>query len=109
MMDIFLHIARTGGTTLNTTLRWVYCPTVCRRIPSGRPDEAYRWLEEKEEPLRSEFQLPMGHTHTRYLGWLCICSIYQILIPGQGSDCLVGVAVELFFQFGFFQFGERLV
>ncbi len=34
--------------------------------------------------------------YTRYLGWLCICSIDQILIPGQGSDRLVGVASELF-------------
>jgi len=34
--------------------------------------------------------------NTRYLGWLCICSIDQILIPGQGSDRLVGVASELF-------------
>jgi hypothetical protein len=62
VVDIFLHIAKTGGTTLNTTLRWVYGPSVCRRIPAGRPDEAYRWLEEIEEPLGSEFQLLMGHT-----------------------------------------------
>jgi len=60
-MDIFLHIAKTGGTTLNTTLRWVYSPTVCRRIPAGRPDEAYQWLERKEHQPNLDYELLMGH------------------------------------------------
>jgi glucose-1-phosphate thymidylyltransferase len=71
-------------------------------FPARRPEKVDMVeLDETGRPQRFVI-------NTRYLGWLCICSIDQILISGQGSDRLVGVAVELLVD-PFFQFGERLV
>mgnify|MGYP006291256665 CR=1 FL=1 len=113
MMDIFLHIAKTGGTTLNTTLRWVYGPTMCRRIPAGRPDEAYRWLKEKEKPLGSEFQLLMGHTQfgvheyvhepARYFTMLRhpvrrVVSLYYYIKSGWPGSRYASMGLEAFLE-----------
>lgn len=112
-MDIFLHIAKTGGTTLNTTLRWVYGPTVCRRIPTGRPDEVHRWLEEKECRPGSNIDLLMGHAQfgaheyvneeTRYFTMLRhpvrrIVSLYYYIKSGWPDSRYASMGLEAFLE-----------
>lgn len=61
MTDIFIHIRKTGGTTLNTTLRWVYGPSVCYHIPVGRAESPDRWFEEVSSGKLSGYNLITGH------------------------------------------------
>ncbi len=61
MADIFLHIGKTGGTTLSTTLRWVYGASNCYHIPAGRPEQPDRWFEEICDRKLRNVDLVMGH------------------------------------------------
>ena len=62
MPDIFIHIPRTGGTTLTTTLRWVYGPWASYRDNPERPE----YIDEFITKMRKEVSAPRlvaGHVH----------------------------------------------
>jgi hypothetical protein len=61
MTDIFIHIRKTGGTTLNTTLRWVYGPSACYHIPVGRAESPDRWFEDVSSQELTKYRLITGH------------------------------------------------
>ena len=61
MTDVFTHIGKTGGTTLSTTLRWVYGPSSCYQIPAGRPEQPERWFDDVSKKRVDKVRLVMGH------------------------------------------------
>lgn len=61
MVDLFLHIHKTGGTTLNTALKWVYGPSNCYTMSEGRAKKPSRWFEEVSPSDLRSFSLISGH------------------------------------------------
>jgi hypothetical protein len=61
MPDIFVHISKTGGTTLSTTLRWLYGPSACYQIPTGRAERPSQWFDEVSSSKLENVDLVMGH------------------------------------------------
>ena len=60
MPDIFLHVPKTGGTTLATTLRWVYGPRSCHQYTPDRPEDHKAFLASLYHAPH-EPDLLMGH------------------------------------------------
>lgn len=61
MPDLFLHIPKTGGTTFNTALKWVYGPKNCHTIREDRAMNPERWFEATSRAELENFSLVSGH------------------------------------------------
>jgi len=60
MTDIFIHIPKTAGTTLATTLRWVYGPWTCYRHNPERPNRIEEFMTRRQE-VAPNARCVMGH------------------------------------------------
>lgn len=76
MIDVFLHIPKTGGSTLNTTLRWVYGPWACHQNSPQNANPAF-FLQRKK---LKKTKLATGHVRYGFHQYIdCSCRYFTIL------------------------------
>lgn len=113
MPDVFVHIGKSGGTTLSTTLRWVYGPGACYQIPAGRPERPDRWFEEVSSQELKRIDLVMGHAiygvheqlpgSCRYFTMLRhpirrVVSLYYYIKAGWPDSAVASMSLEAFLE-----------
>jgi hypothetical protein len=113
MPDVFTHIGKSGGTTLSTTLRWVYGPGACYHIPAGRPERPDRWFDETSARELEKIELVMGHAiygaheqipgSCRYFTVLRhpirrVVSLYYYIKSGWPDSAVASMSLEAFLE-----------